>query len=310
MHMLFYRQPFLFLFAAIASIAGAQSPEFTDTIHSNGPTGVLEVHFDMPLGQMFVSGPSNKPGISGLKCYSSASHFQAQRSYRVLGSRRIIFYSPKQDDGTVARQSTGHSGDNTYSYRISNASINDVGNVIWEFFPDPAQTHSLFIQSGMGGSRLDLSGLKISGLNVSSGASDIVITYSQPNKTEMDVFEVNGGMGKIQVRNIEMARAKKIHIQNGMGETQISIGTACTGNATEIRVEVGAGNCVITADSQVPMKIVINKSFLSSVHIPESFIKSGENVYTNPKFKTSENQSVVIIADIGVGDFTFLPSGK
>ena len=106
-----------------------------------------------------------------------------------------------------------------------------------------------------------------------------------------------------------MARAKKIHIQNGMGETQISIGSSCSG-ASEIRVEVGAGNCIISADSDVPMKIIISKTFISTVHIPESFLQTGENIYVNPKYKASENQLVVIFADIGMGDFTFLPSGK
>ena len=307
--MLYNRQFLLVVFSAFVLQSMAQNVDFNDTIQSSSSTAHLELHFNLPLGQLLVTGPSSKPGISGIRCYSPNPGFQAKKTYRTLGARRIISFIPVEEQVGMARQAASNSGENSISYRISNTSLSDAGNVLWEYFPDPNMPHSIFIQSGMGSSRLDLSGLKITGLNVSSGASDVIISYSKPNLTEMDVFEVNGGMGKIVVRNLEMARAKKVHIQNGLGETQISIGSSCT-IGTEITVEVGAGSCTITADSDVPMKIIISKSFMSSIHIPESFLQTGENIYVNPKYKTSENQSVVIFADIGIGDFTFLPSGK
>ena len=149
-------------------------------------------------------------------------------------------------------------------------------------------------------------------MKVFSGASDVYISYDQPNRSTMDLLEVEGGMSKIVLRNIEQARANKVHVLNGMGNTKVVIGNNFekVSGTSEVIVEAGAGSCLLMVHEQAPVKVIIMDNLFSTVDVDPDYKETGENTYVSPAYKTNSDKAVTVHIDLGVGKFELITFSK
>jgi hypothetical protein len=118
----------------------------------------------------------------------------------------------------------------------------------------------------------------------------------------MGMLEVYGGMSKILVRNLEMARAENVILENGMGNTKVIVGPKAY-NKTNVTLHVGTGSCQLLVHKDYPIKIIIGSSMLSTVEIPENLIKTAENTYVNLAYKSNPQNAMTFMVDVSMGSF-------
>jgi len=181
----------------------------------------------------------------------------------------------------------------------------DPTQYISEILPALNQQLDLRMHLGHGGAWLDLSDLRTRKVMIESSASDVFVTYNKPNLERMKILRVNSGMGNVTFRNLEYARAEKVLVTNGMGETRILLGEKSYG-ATWMEIGVGSGRCLMMVHKEAPVKIVIKGTFFSSVEIPDDFMETGDDTYVNLAYKRNPEKGMTAVVDPGLGSFTLV----
>lgn len=279
-----------------------------DTIPSDYGKSIHKFKLEIPLGQTFIN-----PGCAGtysvFRSFRPDIHSRPQIISKSSGDVMITNFS--WDHGKSQSFSTveANSASGTvyqYQYRVA-GSVNsgDPENYLMELSPDPAMATQLDLNLGYGSARLDLSDLSISQIDLVAGATDVIISYKKPNRTEMKSLNINGGMSRIVLRNLDMARANSVRVENGMGTTKIIMGNAQKGKSA-INLEVGAGNCIFMMQKDIPVKIILSQTFFSSVQVPQDFLKTDENTYVNLAYQSNPSSAKTIYVDLGIGTFTLI----
>lgn len=141
-----------------------------------------------------------------------------------------------------------------------------------EYCLDPRLSTDLSLYLGHGSSMLDLSNLSLHNLSIESTFSDLVLTYSRPNQTPMQKLNIHAANANIMLKNLELARANMIRVQNDMGDTKLILGTALESEEENPVIELrnGVGDCLIVVDSSHPVRIVVNKGMLAKAEPDEA----------------------------------------
>ncbi len=145
-----------------------------------------------------------------------------------------------------------------------------------------------------GNGRVDLSGMRLSQANISGGNSDLMIDFSQQNKTLMKNMTLHTGMGKIVLRNPEYANAELITVKNELGDIRIVLGSSYK-PGTNIVVQSTIGACVFVVDDAQPTKIILKTTAFVKNTLPATYTKISENTYTNRAFTTNKTAKPVVI---------------
>lgn len=291
------------LFPALGLIG--QGVSVTDSFRTNPSLGLYEYRVHIPLGQTFVNA-ATRSGLGTVRF-----HLPSDRAEPILLRDTL----PGRLRTTISMTAPGSSSTRTYSqsrgavvkYQVSGSMTadDDPARYLTEVRPDSDIPIDLEMNLGYGSAWLDLTDLDIRNVKVTSGAADVYISYKSLGKSPIEKFVIHGGMSKVVVRNLEMARAENIYIENGMGDSKIIIGDKVV-KRSNMHVVVGTGTCTILADEDVPVRIVLNSTVFSTVVIPDNFIKTREGNYVNLKFKDRPQDALTITVDPGIGKFSFV----
>ncbi len=114
--------------------------------------------------------------------------------------------------------------------------IGSTDQLRWEIGLSPEVPLDLTINGGVGSSRIDLSGLEISGLSVSAGVGDVTLTL--PAMTRPYTARLNGGVSNFTVIVPEDASVD-LEVEGGVGNFIID---APDSAAVRLEANVGIGN--------------------------------------------------------------------
>lgn len=197
---------------------------------------------------------------------------------------------------------------NNIAGNVSNTSTpTEPAKSISEFKVDPNTSTDLFIELGIGASHMDLSGLSIRNLIVHSALADVRINYSSQNQLQMEKMDVRAVRGDIGLKNVELARAGIINLQNDMGETKITLGHEYEQSTqTSIIVKAGVGNCTFIIHEKHPVKIHLRSGFFSTADISNSFLKINKGVYVNKAYQEEPQSGTVIICNTDFGNVSVI----
>lgn len=282
--------------------------KMVDSIPADTHVSVYELKLNIPVGQTFV-GKSNNPGYSRFMATMADQHMSPAIQMDTFPGGHISAHFScesihQQNQKVSATYTMDESGKKACSYTISRStSISDPHRYLWEVQPSPKMPVRLNMNNGIGSARLDLSGLMVEEVNIFSAASDIILSYSEENKMDMESMNIIGGMSKIVLRNIGMARAREVRIENGMGTTRIFVGES-NPTPTMYQILVGAGSCTIAISDNTPARIILNDSFISSIELPDNFVETSPNVYVNHAYQGNMDRAITFAVDIGLGNLS------
>jgi hypothetical protein len=158
----------------------------------------------------------------------------------------------------------------------------------------------------VGNAQIDLSGLAISKLKISTGSADVNVGYtSMENQVEMDTFSVKVDLGSLNVKNLNLSRTRYMVADVGFGNMTLDFSQKPL-VSNRIKGSVGAGNLVIVLPtSETPVLIRIHESWLCSVKMPQGLHKLKENTFVNESYKKDAKNSLTFDLDVSMGSIVF-----
>ena len=177
----------------------------------------------------------------------------------------------------------------------------------WHVYLSKKKPIKLNLNYGMGNAYVDLSGLAVEKLNITTGSANVSVGYisGQYNQQEMDTFCIKVDLGELEARQIALSNAKTIIADVGFGSLYLDF-TNKSLVKSNVNATVGAGNLIVDAnESMNPMIIYIQNSPLCRIKIPQSFTEIRKNVFVNSQYDQDAENLITFNIDVTMGNIIF-----
>jgi hypothetical protein len=178
--------------------------------------------------------------------------------------------------------------------RRGNRDIRDGGRASLALNPEVATR--LGLQFGAGEAQVELGGLSLREVDLSTGASETRVSFSSPNRIPAETVKMAAGAASLRVAGLGNARAARYEFEGGVGETVLDFGGRWDRSASA-RVEMGMGSVTLRFPRELGVRIV-KESFLTSFDAA-GMTKRGNAWYSRDWDSAPHKLTVDIDAAIG-----------
>lgn len=158
---------------------------------------------------------------------------------------------------------------------------------------------SLRFKLGAGEGEIDLTGLKLQNLKISTGASAVRLLCDQPNTLRAETIDIESGVSKLTARDLCNTNFSKMSFSGGLGTYYLDFGGKLHHDA-EVTIEVGLGAVTVSLPEHLPARIKHDDSWFSSFDLDENFLKKKKGVYESAAYAKSGARLVIAI-ESGLG---------
>ena len=137
----------------------------------------------------------------------------------------------------------------------------------------------LGLDIGAGNADLDLSGLSISDLSMTTGSADVSLVFNTPNPEPLGVLRLTSGTGKFVASGLGNANFDRISILGGTGTINLDFNGDFRRSAVA-DIKAGAGKIDVRVPASVGVRLTFAGTPVSTVETI-GFTEQGENVYVN-----------------------------
>lgn len=158
-----------------------------------------------------------------------------------------------------------------------------------------AEPMSLDIAGGAYRGRAELGGLALTELSISSGASDLEVSFSEPNQVEMETLRVSTGASSTSLSGLANARFGRLRFAGGAGDFTLDF----TGDLVrdgDVTVDAALSSITLVIPEGIPVELDVDGA-LANVDVPAGFSRSG-GVY----IQEGSGPSLTISVELGAGD--------
>jgi len=195
----------------------------------------------------------------------------------------------------VLGEGTEEGGNHKGTFKLG--SLGDGGKWIMRF--SDAVPISFDVKLGVGNGDFDLSGLQVKDFNLSTGASDVTLSFDEPNRTSIENMSIESGVSQFVAHNLGNANFKRFRFQGGVGAYTLDF-SGKMDKEVDVEVEVGVGVLTIIIPKEVGVRLVYEESWVSRLDCDTDFHSTSENVYTSDNL-TSASTRMNIRIDSGLG---------
>lgn len=147
----------------------------------------------------------------------------------------------------------------------------------------------LDLEFGAGEADIDLGGIALRRLDLSTGASETRIRFGEPNPVRADQIRIQAGAAELEVIGLGNTRAERISFEGGVGSTLLDFSGDWDRSATA-SVEMGIGSVTLRLPRGLGVRV--NKdSFLTSFD-SQGLVKRGKS-YFSTDWDTAEHQLTI-----------------
>ena len=132
---------------------------------------------------------------------------------------------------------------------------------------------ALDLTLGAADAEVELGGLRLSTLDLKTGASRAVIRFSRPNATRCRSARFSAGAAEISVLGLGNSRCDEIELEGGMGSLTLDFSGTWT-SSSQVKVTMAVGGLTLRLPRQVGVRISMDK-FLSSFE-PAGLVRRGD----------------------------------
>ena len=147
----------------------------------------------------------------------------------------------------------------------------------------PRALLNLDLAFGAAEANVELGGLHVEQLEISTGASMTQLSFSQPNRTEAESIELQVGAARMEARGLGNARAARLSVEGGVGEIDLDFSGEWSRDL-DATVEMGLGKLTLRLPRGLGVRIE-KDGLLASIDA-EGLTKRG-NVYITPGFDSA-----------------------
>ncbi|MEI9918731.1 MAG: hypothetical protein WDO14_08000 [Bacteroidota bacterium] len=182
-----------------------------------------------------------------------------------------------------------------------------VTDKLWKVYLTDSKPYSLDLIYGLGNANVDLSGLAIKKLKINTGSADVNVSYASglENQVVMDTFFVKVDVGSLNVRQLNLAKAKVVLVDVGFGNMYLDFSNKPL-VSNHIKGSVGAGNLVVQLPGEeVPVLVKVNESWLCSVSLSKSLQRIADNTFANAAYEKNAANALTFDLDVSLGKIIF-----
>lgn len=177
----------------------------------------------------------------------------------------------------------------------------------WHVYLSKKKPIRLNLNYGMGNAYVDLSGLSVEKLHITTGSADVNVGYvtGQYNQQEMDTFCIKVDLGQLEARQVALSNAKTIIADVGFGSLFLDF-TNKSLVKSNVNATVGAGNLIVNAKESInPMIIYIHDSPLCRIQISQDFTEIRKNVFVNRLYDQDAENLITFNINVTLGNIIF-----
>lgn len=173
--------------------------------------------------------------------------------------------------------------------------FNDIKN-IWDLQFGDAPI-DLTINAGAYQGDFELGGLSLTSLTVRDGASDVELSFSEPNQSRMSVLRYETGASNVTLNGLANANFSTLIFSGGVGNYALDFSGELTENGT-VEISAGAGDVQLIVPKGMNARVTV-ESALVNVNLSSNWSQSG-NDYT----QSGEGPKLTIIVKMAAGNLT------
>ena len=169
----------------------------------------------------------------------------------------------------------------------------------WHLWFTDAIPLSFDIELGVGDGNLDLSGLQVKDLSLSSGASDVTMNFGEKNQALIERISIESGVSKFDGRNLGNANFRTFRFSGGVGTYYLDFGGNLSREA-DIDVEVGLGVLTMIVPDRIGARLLYEKSWVSRLDCDKGFRPVSDGEYMTDNYnKTDGRMNIRIESGLG-----------
>lgn len=167
----------------------------------------------------------------------------------------------------------------------------------------PSVPMELKLEFGAGQANLELGGLSLRSVDLSTGASETQVRWSAPNRVPAGTVKIASGASSTRVRGLGNARAERLRFEGGVGEATLEFDGAW-GRSASLEVDMGVGSLTLRFPRSLGVRIE-KDSFLASFS-PAGMVRRGDAWYTRNWDGARDKLTVRISAALGSIDVQWI----
>lgn len=242
----------------------------------------LKVNIEAGMAKIFVSGGASPNILSAKSDVNNIKH--------------CIDYSIRDDVGYISIDTDckSHGKNESKKSRYSFKSPE------WHFEFIDALPISFDIELGVGKAELDLTTLRVKDLNISTGASSVLLQWNKPNKNVLEEISIEAGLSKFTAEGLSWANFNHLKFQGGVGSYRLDFSGELS-KEVDVDIEIGLGSIILEIPEDIGVRVQYEESFLSNFSIDNEFDEEEENVYYSPNYRKSRGKMNINI-ETGLGN--------
>jgi hypothetical protein len=154
---------------------------------------------------------------------------------------------------------------------------------------------SLRVNAGAYEGRFELGGLAIEDLEISDGAAESRLSFSEPNLVEMDSLRYTTGASSVTLEGLGNANFEDMYFRSGAGSYTLDFSGQLQRDAM-VTIESGLGNVRIVLPPGVPGRVTFDGG-LSNVDVGGDWTRSGNGYVQN-----GSGPEVTFLVKMGAGN--------
>ena len=135
---------------------------------------------------------------------------------------------------------------------------------------------------GSGEARLDLTGLSLTGLTVTSGSADVALSFGAQNPQPLGTLRLTSGTGKLAASGLGNANFDQLSVLGGAGSVDLDFSGAFQRSAVA-DVKTGAGKVTVRVPGGLGVRVTVAGTPVTGVDTL-GFEEQGDNVYVNAAY--------------------------
>ena len=164
----------------------------------------------------------------------------------------------------------------------------------WDLMLDDTPME-LEINAGAYQGRYEFGGLALTDLTIKDGASDVEVSFSEPNRTEMSVFRYETGASNVELTGLANANFSTLIFNGGAGDYTLDFGGELQQDTTA-RIETGFGDLTLVIPEDVDARVTVEGGAINVNH--DSGWGQSNSTYT----QDSSGPTLKIIVKMGAGN--------
>jgi hypothetical protein len=132
----------------------------------------------------------------------------------------------------------------------------------------------LHLASGVGETRLSLSGIRLESLDMESGVGAVKISAYEPNPIRCDEVRFRSGVGSLEAVGLANLNFSVLRFEGGVGGATLDFSGEWRQDA-DIHIEVGVGGVDLRFPREAGVRVDAAKNFLSGVQLEGFSLRDG-----------------------------------